>query len=185
MLVAWDHAGSVVGEKGRKKGWNRKNSGERSKLSGGEDYHLAGFTRRFFFFFFCQHRFFSPFPPMRSLGPDLEVGCIFKAPHLVLVQGMVFTQWYLTYFLLPLLINFLQAYLSGWGGDRGCVCMCTGWVGMMLCYYVRLEQQAFSNYSIAWAVFLRNLSKSIFKWYMVWILQSCFYYQLITTHWIF
>ena len=56
---------------------------------------------------------------------------------------MVFTQkWYLTYFLLPLLINFLQAYLSGWGGEGVCV---TGWVGMMLCYYVRLEQQAFSN----------------------------------------
>ena len=25
----------------------------------------------------------------------------------------------------------------------------TGWMGMMLCYNVRLEQQAFSNYSIA------------------------------------
>ena len=57
----------------------------------------------------------------------------------------MFTQkWYLTYFLLPLLINFLQAYLSGWGGEGVCVCV-TGWVGMMLCYYVRLEQQAFSN----------------------------------------
>ena len=58
---------------------------------------------------------------MQSLGLDSEVGCIFKAPlHLVLVQGMVFTQWYLTYFLLPFLINFLKAYLSGWGGE--CVC---------------------------------------------------------------
>ena len=34
--------------------------------------------------------FFSPFPPMQSLGLDSEVGCIFKAPlHLVLVQGVV------------------------------------------------------------------------------------------------
>ena len=35
--------------------------------------------------------------------------------------------------------------------------MCvTGWVGIMLCYYVRLEQQAFSNYFIARAVFLKT-----------------------------
>ena len=68
--------------------------------------------------------FFSPFPPMQSLGLDSEVGCIFKAPlHLVLVQGVVFTQWYLTCFLLPFLINFLQAYLSGWGGESVCVCV--------------------------------------------------------------
>ena len=46
---------------------------------------------------------------------------------------MVFTQkWYLTYFLLPLLINFLQAYLSGWGGEGGCVCNGLGGNDVML-----------------------------------------------------
>ena len=49
----------------------------------------------------------------------------------------MFTQkWYLTYFLLPLLINFLQAYLSGWGGEG--VCVCNGLGGndpMLLCHY--------------------------------------------------
>ena len=65
---------------------------------------------------------------MQSLGLDSEVGCIFKAPlHLVLVQGVVFTQRYLTCFLLPFLINFLQAYLSGWGGEGVCVCNGLGW----------------------------------------------------------
>ena len=34
------------------------------------------------------------------------------------------------------------------GVGRVCVCV-TSSVGMMLYYYVRLEQQAFSNYSIA------------------------------------
>ena len=80
------------------------------------------------FFFLLTPIFFSPFPPMQSLGLDSEVGCIFKAPlHLVLVQGVVFTQWYLTCFLLPFLINFLQAYLSGWGGEGVCVCNELGW----------------------------------------------------------
>ena len=68
---------------------------------------------------------------MQSLGLDSEVGCIFKAPlHLVLVQGMVFTQWQLTYFLLPFLINCFQAYLSGWGGEG--VCNELGWNDAML-----------------------------------------------------
>ena len=155
--MTWDHACSVMGEKGRKKGWNRKNSSERSKLSGGEDYHLARFTRRFLFInFFLPKPIFLSFSANAEPGPRLiiEVGCVFKAPlHLVLARGMVFTQWYLTHFLLPFLINCLQAYLSCWGGEG--VCNGLGWK-LMLCYYVRLEQQAFSNYSIAWAVFLRN-----------------------------
>ena len=135
MLVAWDHAGSVVGEKGRKKGWNRKNSSERSKLSGGEDYRLARFTRRFLFIylFFLPKPIFLSFSPNAEPGPRLiiEVGCVFKAPlHLVLVRGMVFTQWYLTYFLLPFLINCLQAYLSGRGGEG--VCNGLGWNDAML-----------------------------------------------------
>ena len=52
--------------KARKKGWNRKNNSERSKLSGGEDNRLVRFTRQLLllllFFFFCQHRVFLLFP---------------------------------------------------------------------------------------------------------------------------
>ena len=133
-MVAWDHAGSVMGEKGRKKGWNRKNSSERSKLSGGEDYRLARFTRRFlFFYFFWPKPIFLSFSPNAKPGPWLiiEVGCVFEAPlHLVLARGMVFTQWYLTDFLLPFLINCLQAYLSCWGGEG--VCNGLGWNDAML-----------------------------------------------------
>ena len=102
-----------------------------------------------FIFFFLPKPIFLSFSPNAEPGPRLitEVGCVFKAPlHLMLVRGIVFTQWYLTYFLLPFLINCLQAYLSGWGWEG--VCNGLGWK-LMLCYYVRLEQQAFSNYSIA------------------------------------
>ena len=40
--------------------------------------------------------------------------------------------------------------VMGGGGLCVCVCVCDGlgWK-LMLCYYVRLEQQAFSNYIIA------------------------------------
>ena len=96
---------------------------------------MARFTRRFLFiyFFFLPKPIFLSFSPNAEPGPRLiiEVGCVFKAPlHLVLARGMVFTQWYLTYFLLPFLINCLQAYLSGWGGEG--VCNGLGWNDAML-----------------------------------------------------
>ena len=83
------------------------------------------------FFFLLTPIFFS-FSPNAEPGLRLRGWLYLQAKaalHLVLVQGVVFTQWYLTCFLLPFLINFLQAYLSGWGGEGVCVCV-TSWVGI-------------------------------------------------------
>ena len=84
---------------------------------------LASLADFYLFIFFLPKPIFLSFSPNAEPGPRLitEVGCVFKAPlHLMLVRGIVFTQWYLTYFLLPFLINCFQAYLSGWGGEGVC-----------------------------------------------------------------
>ena len=58
------------GGKSQKKGVKyicRKNNSERSKLSGGNDYRARLALLADFFFFLPA---FSPFPPIRSLGPN-------------------------------------------------------------------------------------------------------------------
>ena len=81
--------------------------------------------------------FFLLTPIFFSFSPNAEPGLRLRG--WLYLQGStafgvstgngLFTQWQLTYFLLPFLINFLQAYLSGWGGEGVCVCV-TSWVGI-------------------------------------------------------
>ena len=76
------------------------------------------------FFFFANTIFFLLTSPNVEPGPRLRDWLYLQGSTAFggSTEGMVFTQkWYLTYFLLPLLINFRQAYLSGWGGEGVCV----------------------------------------------------------------
>ena len=61
-----------MGGKARKKGWNRKNNSERSKLSSGEDYCLARFTRQLLLLLFFANTEFFSFSPNVDPGPKLR-----------------------------------------------------------------------------------------------------------------
>ena len=151
--------GSLVEGKGKKeKGEIGKITvSNRSKLSGGEDYHLACIVRPtvFFFFLFLLFFFFANTIFFLLISPNVEPGprlrgwlCLQGSTAFGVSRGDgVYTK------IVPDVLSVTIAYqfssgIFEWLGWGGCVCV-TGWVGMMLCYYVRLEQQAFSNYSIA------------------------------------
>ena len=133
--VAWDHAGSVVGEKPEKRGEIGKIAvSEASLVVGRTTAWLASLTSNFFFL--PTLSFFS-FSPNAEPGPKLRGWLYLQGFHCICCQ---YREWYLhkngTVLSVTIIIafNFLQAYLIGWVEEGVGICNGLGWnVAMLLC----------------------------------------------------